>query len=752
MLYASSRRITAASLLSHIARIWPMREIRLPIKTLCQHILWAFTFMTNCVAATQFIGSNTCATCHAEAYKQWQASHHNLAMQLATPQTVLGDFNNKEFEYFGIRSTFSQQNNLYFVTTDGPDGELEKYQIAYTFGFYPLQQYLIAFPRGRYQVLNIAWDTRPTSEGGQKWFHLYPTEFVDHTHPFHWTGNFFTWNSMCADCHSTQLQKHYNFSDDTYNTSWSEMNVGCEACHGPGHQHVQWAQTKNPDLNASFSPSNKTSFANFGLDATPKGAMQLEICARCHARRNTIKHSNSESNKFLQNFQPALLDENLYYADGQIQDEVFVYGSFIQSKMFHQGVICSNCHEPHNMQLKLQGNTVCTQCHTVKTYDTSQHHLHPPQSSGALCVNCHMPETLYMQVDLRRDHSIRVPRPDLSDKIGSPNPCTQCHSEKSNQWAATLLAKKFGQPSQHYGEVLSAGRQRRPQAHQALTTLLSNTQMPAIVRGTAATLLPPYIDSPDVMQRLQQSSQDAEPLVRYGVARALLNLPGNLRIPLATPLLTDEIPFIQHLAATSIQDAPPEILSAHIKMARDQALNSYSETLINNSDHPESLLALAQQANALQYPMKALNYYKLALEQAPFIATPYLNFADYYRQLERDDLGIAILKQGLVKVQTVAPLHHALGLALVRRKKTREALQHLALSTNTPGSEAYFHYVYAIALHSNAQTAPAISVLKEGLKQFPNNRTLLTGLVSIYRDAGNTALAAAYEKQLEALQ
>src|SRR5258707_7015505 len=148
-------------------------------------------------------------------------------MKEATEQTVLDDFNNATLTHFGVASSFYRKDGRFLVRTDGPDGALHDYEIAYTFGVYPLQQYLIAFPGGRYQALTICWDTRPVEDGGQRWFHLHPDEEILHSDILHWTGPYQNWNFMCAECHSTNVRKGYQLGTDSYQTTWSEINVSC---------------------------------------------------------------------------------------------------------------------------------------------------------------------------------------------------------------------------------------------------------------------------------------------------------------------------------------------------------------------------------------------------------------------------------------------------------------------------------------------------------------------------------------------
>ncbi len=204
-----------------------------------------------------YVGAAPCAQCHPSEFKAWSGSHHQLAMQEANGSTVLGDFDNAKFKYNDVETVFFKRDGKYFVRTDGPNGKLADYQISYTFGVAPLQQYLIAFPGGRYQALSIAWDTRPKAEGGQRWFHLYPNDKIDHTDQRHWTGIYQNWNLQCAECHSTNLHKGFDAAANVYRTTFSEINVACEACHGPGSRHVGWAQRAT----TSYAPTDDKGLA-----------------------------------------------------------------------------------------------------------------------------------------------------------------------------------------------------------------------------------------------------------------------------------------------------------------------------------------------------------------------------------------------------------------------------------------------------------------------------------------------------------
>ena len=167
-----------------------------------------------------FVGSSSCQSCHEAEYRDWIGSHHELAMQIADADTVLGDFDDVSFDYFGTSTQFFTRDDGFYVRTADASGEDREFRIAYAFGVEPLQQYLIEFPGGRLQTLAFTWDTRPQSEGGQRWFHQYPDEYIAPDDELHWTGLQQNWNYMCAECHSTDLQMGFDAARDTFNTTY----------------------------------------------------------------------------------------------------------------------------------------------------------------------------------------------------------------------------------------------------------------------------------------------------------------------------------------------------------------------------------------------------------------------------------------------------------------------------------------------------------------------------------------------------
>src|SRR5271167_2305575 len=450
------------------------------------------------LAPATYVGQQRCAQCHAEQFKAWRSSHHAQAMQVTDGPTVLGNFNDAQFAAVGVSSQFFKKDGKFFVRTNGPGDTVGDYQLPYTSGIYPLQQYLVSFGQGRLQSFTVAWDTRDHAQGGQRWFDLYPEKSIKPGKALHWTGRDQTWNSMCADCHSTNVRKNYDLASDTYATSWSEMNVSCESCHGPGSKHVVWAEShkggsqENNDpaglvvdlkpARGSWSSYERWRLKTLHWEGEPRSQNEINTCAPCHSRRKTISSEYRPGQPLMDAYVPSLLEEGAYYADGQTIEQDYEWGSFVQSTMYKQGVTCSDCHDPHSGKLPNGSlNSLCGKCHPLANFGSQDHHHHKVGSAGTVCVNCHMPAQTSMVVGVSHDHSFRIPRPDFSVTYGTPNACNECHRDKSSGWAADTIARWYGshrkQESQ-FVKAINAGRQGLPRAEQALTGVFTDSEMP----------------------------------------------------------------------------------------------------------------------------------------------------------------------------------------------------------------------------------------------------------------------------------
>lgn len=694
----------------------------------------------------QYVSEESCAGCHAAQHKAWTGSHHDLAMQEASEQTVLGDFNNARFSYAGITSRFFRRDGKYVVTTDGPDGKLADFEIMHTFGVQPLQQYLIELPGGRLQALSIAWDTQR-----KRWFHLYPGERVDSRDELHWTKPAQNWNHMCGECHATDYHKNFEAVTGAYKTTAARFDVGCQACHGPASRHLEWAQRAGTDAANASRGARKN---DFDVDLTaPDSRVQIETCARCHSRRSTLTAGYRHGARLMDSHQPALLTEGLYFADGQIRDEVYVYGSFLQSRMHAKGVRCSDCHEPHSTKLRASGNALCTTCHNAngahagthidtrglqrKDYDSPAHHFHKTGKPGAQCVDCHAPARTYMIVDPRRDHSFRIPRPDLSVTLGTPNACNQCHAKKTPKWAADTVARWYGpqrRHEHHYGEALYAGRYSKPGAVAGLVALVDDSGQPAIVRATALDLLGQYPGG-SALTTLQRALKDSDPLVRRAAVLGQEQLPAEQRAAVLTSLLNDPVRIVRIEAARLLVPAEKSLPAAS-KKPFNAALVEFESIQQENADRPEAHANLGNLYLARGEATRAEAAYRKAIALDAHFVPAYVNLADIYRATGRDSESEKLLREGLRAVPKAAALHEALGLSLVRQDKKAAALAEFAAATKAAPENPRHAYVYAVALHGAGRREEALRVLK-AVARNRGDRDVLLALASFSLQAGD---------------
>jgi tetratricopeptide (TPR) repeat protein len=569
------------------------------------------------LAHSQYVGSATCSQCHQKEHDQWHGSDHDRAMALATDESVEADFNNTKFERFGVTTRFFRDGKKFMVNTEGPDGKNHDYEIKYTFGVRPLQQYMVEFPDGRVQVLRESWDVKK-----KKWFYVtppdVPNERITPGDPLHWTGIAQNWNTTCADCHSTDIHKNYDPKANTYKTSWQEINVSCEECHGPGSVHVKLAQRWSPfwDRNVGYGlPPLKNKFLN----------VQIETCAKCHSRRYQVHEDFRPGSPFMDYYEPVLLQAGLYQADGQIQDEVYEYDSFLQSKMHANHVICSNCHNPHSLKVNFEGNRLCEQCHDAGKFNTPAHHHHTPGTAGAQCIQCHMPSRMYMVIDERRDHSFRIPRPDLSAKLGTTNACNKCHTKPNEtpQWAADAIKKWTGNKplEPRWGPAFAAGRDAKPEGEKLLLELIQRNSTPSIVRATAIDLLGNYKSDAGVAAR-RDGLRDSDPIVRLAAVRVL---PGDDQQRLVSDLasvINDPERSVRIATATRLAQLPRLTLTDSQRQAFERAMVEFRASQELSLDHAGAHLMLASFDRQQGRLKEAVEHLVDAIKLEPYLSGP----------------------------------------------------------------------------------------------------------------------------------
>ena len=684
-----------------------------------------------------FVGTAACIDCHREQFRLWRGSDHDLAMDAANDTTVLGDFNDAEFTARGVTSRFFRRDGRYFVWTEGTGGQMAEFEVTHVFGHDPLQQYLVPFPGGRLQTLRLTWDVP-----SQRWYEQYPDQDIPSDDWLHWTRGGQNWNGMCAECHSTNLRKGYDPSTDSYNTTWQDIDVGCEACHGPGSAHVAWAGL--PPMARPDRPNADLVVTTRDLD----GPRLVELCATCHSRRAELGDYDNTGGPLLDHMLPSLLTAGLYQPDGQIQDEVYVYGSFLQSKMYARGVRCSDCHDSHSMQLRRQGNDLCLQCHEGSVYDSADHHFHQQvfngaPSEGALCVKCHMVEQPFMVIDWRADHSFRVPRPDLTASLGTRDACSTCHADKPLQWSIDAWTKWFGAARKpQFGTAFAAARAGRPEAVPELLQITGSALQPDIVRATALELLSAYPDS-DGRAAQEAALVSDEPLLRHTAVQNIYEPDPRRRADLLAPLLADPLRAIRMAATSQLAGIDSTLLKSYQRAALSRGIDEYTAVMSYSLDFAASALNLGNLNQKLGHPAVAEDYFRLALRIDDLFLPAMMNLAVMLSGQGRDDEAEALLRRATETYPLNADPVASLGLLLAGSGRPDEGLTWLRRAAGLDPGGVRVRYNLGLLQQQMGQLDEAEATLREAMSLAPDDLDVMFALADhlARRDRRDEALA-----------
>ncbi len=690
---------------------------------------------TLATAPPAYVGSARCTACHAPQAAAWRDSQHAHAMQPATPDTVLGRFDGKTLRHGASTTRYFLRDGRPQVTTEGADGTAVTLDVTHTFGIAPLQQYLVDLPDGRKQSLGVAWDARPATRGGQRWFHVFPGPGTRPGDPLHWSGIDQNWNYQCADCHATGLIKGYDAAANRFATTSTDMHVACEACHGPGSAHLAWADSapdKRPalagaGLGAPLTSRHASALPLPGAPVVTSSSRQaeIEVCARCHARRGQFSDDHRAGDALLDHFRPALIEPGLYFADGQQRDEVFTWGSFLQSRMHAAGVTCSDCHEPHAGTLRAPGNAVCTQCHAATAYDAATHHHHREGGEGAACIACHMPATTYMGVDPRHDHSLRLPQPTRSAALGTPDACTGCHAREGAAWTAAAVRRWFAQPRaghQIFAEPFAASERREPGAAAALIAIVRDRTQGGLVRASALLRLPAPLDT-DALAAAAKALDDADDIIRYAAVRALSSAEPAIRAYHLAPRLTDARRLVRIEAAHALAGEAEHALDADAQRQFAGALAEAVAAERFNADRPEANTRLGDLYAARGDAAAAQAAYRDALARDAGFVPAWLHWANLTQR--RDETATAAkLREGLARVPASAELRHALGLSLVRQGRAGDAVSWLVDAARAAPDNPRYAYVAAVALHDTGKVVEARRAVTAALARHPHDAAL----------------------------
>ncbi len=672
-------------------------------------------------STNSFTGPDACYSCHPNESGDWKKSDHFKAMMVANDSTVVGNFNNEILKADGVTSTFFKKDGKYFINTQGDDGINHDYEVKYTFGYYPLQQYLVEFPGGRMQVPRQSFNVKT-----KKWYHQYPDEQINYRDWQHWTHQSQNWNSMCAYCHSTGLKKGYDEINDSYNTTYAHLTVSCESCHGMGKNHITY-------INSAYKEGTKVK-GSYLLDAkNTSNADEINTCAPCHSRRIEISEHPVFSHEVLDNFVVEMPTTENYFADGQFRNENYEFGSFLQSKMFHRGVKCSNCHNPHSGKIKFNGNQLCLQCHTTD-YDNPQHHFHKAGSEGAQCINCHMPTRTYMGADVRRDHSMRIPRPDQSVKYNTPNACNNCHSNQNANWAEAQVVKWYGaNRNYHYSDDLIPGSQLDANAVQHLKKLAGDTAVTNLIRATAINYLGD-LSSSESIATIKKYLNDSSALVRQQSAVALGNLLGGNAANDLAPLLNDPVRGVRVSAAramsgTNAVSIPPTV---------NDELKNFMHL---QADYTTGSLMLADYYYQQGDVAKAEHYYKRTIKIDSMANLARFNLASLYNTSGNNTKATDILLDAYHTDPSNPRASYNLALIYAETGNKTEALRFFEKAYRLKLDNDQLYYNYGLYLQQQNDSKKAEQIFNEGLQKYPLSEQLNYGAAFFYLKTGNSKKA-----------
>ncbi|MDG6098427.1 tetratricopeptide repeat protein [Alteromonas sp. ZYF713] len=679
-------------------------------------------------AEATFVGAKTCATCHSDETNAWRQSDHYRSMLPATADTVLGSFENTEFTAGNRTTRFFKNQNDYYIETPNDDGESQIFEVKYTFGFNPLQQYLLKTERGRLQAFDIAWDNRSEAEGGQRWYQLQDNTVTDPEHPFFWTGYYQNWNSRCASCHSTNLEKHYDPAMQQFSTTYSDVNVACESCHGPGSDHIDLVKSRQVSAETHglkelgkqiafhFTPGDPIARPTEPADSE----LVLDTCGGCHSRRGEISEPTVDLD-YHDLYQLEFLRDQLYFSDGQIRDEVFVLGSFLQSKMARAGVTCSHCHDPHTNKLRLPEAQICSTCHLPSVFASESH---TNNHADANCLDCHMPQRTYMQIDERRDH--RFHRPSTLHP-NSASVCQSCHVGETQAWfdkALKAWPKRNGASYDLSGQWAKLNRGLTEQPASMLpeaVAFVSESALPSLQR--IALLEKVAVAAPDeAVEGVLSMVKDDDPMARRGAAQIALSLPPAPQRTILLSLIDDPVTAVRAEVANSILALPVEAFTG----AKVEALLSeYQQILSNSLDHPGPNLGIAQLALRRGDADTAGKAYERAISIAPDLVSARLSYADFLRNTGNMAQARLQLEKALVIAPELAGVQFAFALQKIRDKQYEQALPYLQRAAVGDDATGHFAFVYAVALWQTGQRDSALTTLVDANERWPRYYDIL---------------------------
>jgi tetratricopeptide (TPR) repeat protein len=646
-------------------------------------------------------GSSSCRDCHQQFYELWSTSHHGLAMQLYTiefakqnltlPETPVRIGNNTYLPCLGA--------NEGWILEKKSDGQL-RHHIAHVMGGKNVYYFLTPMKRGRLQTLPVAYDVR-----AKEWFDTAASAVrhfpgTESDAPLHWTDPTYTFNTSCYSCHVSQLAKNYDLKTDTYRTKWAEPGINCEACHGPGQEHVKVCRSAKADE----IPKNLRIISTTSFSVEQTNAM----CNSCHAKMSPVSASFKPGEKFFDHFDLITLEHPDFYSDGRDLGENYTMTGWLMSPCVKSGQLaCTHCHTSsgrYRFKDADNPNAACLPCHQERVENVTSHTHHEADSTGSKCISCHMPTTDFARM-ARSDHSMRPPAPAATIKYKSPNACNICHDDEDAKWADDHLRKWHKKDYQRSilepASLVDEARRGNWDRLETILEYIGSKSRDEVVATSLLRLLSGCESQtiwPVIIKVLQN---DSSPLVRAAATQALDGYITAESVRVLAKATCDEHRLVRvraasALSAISIEQLPGEY-QASVKLANIELLKALKA-------HPDDY---ASHYNLGNYHMrrgdneKALTSFQTAIKLRPDFMPPYVNIAFVHNSMGRNDKAESSFRKAIALDPNNAALHLNLGMLLGEMNRPKDAEKSFCAALAADPNSAVAAYNLGVLLASD---------------------------------------------------
>jgi len=731
--------------------------------------------------AQPLAGSKTCRDCHEEFYQLWATSWHGLAMQPYTPELSRSKLTAQAVDVtIGKRRYRAEIGaGAGWVRQQGPEGE-KKYPIAHVMGGKNVYYFLSPLQRGRLQVLPVAYDVHKkawydTAASGVRHFPDRRDEALD------WTDRLFTFNTTCFNCHVSQLATNYDFSTDSYHTTWAEPGISCESCHGPAGEHVRAMEAAPKDEQAKDIKIIRT------RDFTAE--QMSDMCATCHAKMVPLSLSFTPGDKFFDHYDLVTLEHSDFYPDGRDLGENYTHTSWLMSPCLKSGKLdCNHCHTPSG-RMRFDGekaNECCLPCHEKEVKGAVEHGHHPPGSKGNECIGCHMPMTRFAAMG-RSDHSMRPPMPAATLAFKSPNACNLCHTDQDAAWSETWVRQWYKGNYQvetvRRGGLIDAARKLQWNRLAEMLAELGAKEDNPIYKTSLVRLVRACPDQ-RVGPALLRALGDPSPLVRSAAASALGDHPTPEVIKELLAATRDPSRLVRIRSAMALAAVAPDTLAEERdRQSLGKAIAEFKTAMQARPDDWASYANLGNFYMEGRQFHEAVKCFETSYQLEPRSIGPMVNAAIAYSNMNRNEDAERCLRRALEAEPANAAANFNLGLLLGEQGRLEDAEQalRLALKSDPRMAAAAYNlgvivakknldeallwcrkahelrpddpkYAHTLAFYQREKgdTQSAIQLLREVIRRQPAYLDAYLLLADIYEGKGdNKAAAEVYREALK---